>query len=248
LATFQNMNRSQDLAAVVPDWMNIAAQTSLARHDLVLENGPDVTNSEDEDSPKEEHGDVETGMYTEGLKAPVLISQHEVARQKAAASCIKSVGENAWIESGSNHPSEDSGFSESSQSAPASPANSRCGSRFETVVPEVTPDPSDSEQSPISNPSVPRSPISTVIVPPDPLSPQKKRNMGETPPIATTPTGEAPPKKGSGKKAATRPADQEATHPMLTRQKASRAGGLRPGVGGSGETDTCVASSYPSKT
>jgi hypothetical protein len=36
-------------------------------------------------------------------------------------------------------------------------------------------------------------------------------------------------------------------HPMETRQ-GSRAGGFRPGVGGSGQTDTRVASSHPSKT
>jgi hypothetical protein len=38
-------------------------------------------------------------------------------------------------------------------------------------------------------------------------------------------------------------------HPMSTRSSdGSRAGGFRPGVGGSGQTDTCVASSHPSKT
>jgi hypothetical protein len=36
-------------------------------------------------------------------------------------------------------------------------------------------------------------------------------------------------------------------HPMQPRQ-GSRAGGFRPGVGGSGQTDTRVASSHPSKT
>jgi hypothetical protein len=59
------------------------------------------------------------------------------------------------------------------------------------------------------------------------------------------------PAKGAGKKASgatsvARTADQEATHPMQTRG-ASRAVRLR-GVGGSGEKDTCVASSHPSKT
>jgi hypothetical protein len=38
-------------------------------------------------------------------------------------------------------------------------------------------------------------------------------------------------------------------HPMTTRSSdGSRAGGFRPGVGGSGQTDTRVASSHPSKT
>jgi hypothetical protein len=38
-------------------------------------------------------------------------------------------------------------------------------------------------------------------------------------------------------------------HPMITRSSdGSRAGGFRPGVGGSGQTDTCVAGSHPSQT
>jgi hypothetical protein len=38
-------------------------------------------------------------------------------------------------------------------------------------------------------------------------------------------------------------------HPMSTRSNdGSRAGGFRPGVGGSGQKDTCVASSHPSQT
>jgi hypothetical protein len=43
------------------------------------------------------------------------------------------------------------------------------------------------------------------------------------------------------------PKQPKAGHPMATR-KGSRAGGFRPGVGGSGQTDTCVASSHPSYT
>jgi hypothetical protein len=50
---------------------------------LVQEDGPDVSNSSDEDSPIEEHGEVLKGMCTEGVKAPVVISESEVAKQKA---------------------------------------------------------------------------------------------------------------------------------------------------------------------
>jgi hypothetical protein len=65
--------------------MNIAAQVSVGSRDLVKEDGPDTMNSSDEESIKEEHGDELTGMYTEGCKAPVLMSQAEVAKQKAWA-------------------------------------------------------------------------------------------------------------------------------------------------------------------
>jgi hypothetical protein len=54
-------------------------------------------------------------------------------------------------------------------------------------------------------------------------------------------------RKASGKKASSSTADEEATHPMVARQKASRAGGLRS-VAGSGQTGTCVASGNPPKT
>jgi hypothetical protein len=79
--------------------MNAAAQVSVGSRDLVLENGPDTMNSNDEESLKEEHGEVLTGMYTEGLKAPVLISQSEVARQKAAWAQAKEQGYGNWINS-----------------------------------------------------------------------------------------------------------------------------------------------------
>jgi hypothetical protein len=35
---------------------------------------------------------------------------------------------------------------------------------------------------------------------------------------------------------------------QVPKSTGSRAGGFRPGVGGSGQTDTCVASSHPSYT
>jgi hypothetical protein len=70
--------------------MSTAAQVSLGGRDFVLENGPDVMNSSDEDSKTEEHGEVLTGMYMNCLKAPILISKSGVARQKAAWSCAKS--------------------------------------------------------------------------------------------------------------------------------------------------------------
>jgi hypothetical protein len=77
--------------------------------------------------------------------------------------------------------------------------------------------------------SVPTKPVATVNVPQDSLPVLTKGKVT---------------KKGAGKKAATKPAD-----PMATRsQDASRAGGLRLGVGGPGQKDTRVASSHPSKT
>jgi hypothetical protein len=177
--------------------LNTAAQVSVGSRDLVLENGPDTMSSSDEDSKTEEHGEVLTGMCTEGLKAPVLISQAEVARQKAAWFYAQSQRYGGGI-------SSDSELSRA-QSVLSSPAPSMGGSKIESSGPS---DSSESESPPAT---------------------QKRKRSG---------------KKGSGKKAATRPAD----HPMVTRsQEGCRAGGIR-GVGGSGQTDTCVSNGSHSKT
>jgi hypothetical protein len=72
-----------ELAAAVPLGLSIAAQVSVGSGDYVSETGPDVMNSSDEDSHQEERGEVLTGMYTSGLQAPVVLSQTEVARQRA---------------------------------------------------------------------------------------------------------------------------------------------------------------------
>jgi hypothetical protein len=65
--------------------IDIAAQVSVESRDLVKEDGLDTMNSSDEESLKEEHGDELTGMSTEGCKAPVPMTQSQVARQKAWA-------------------------------------------------------------------------------------------------------------------------------------------------------------------
>jgi hypothetical protein len=221
--------------------MNIAAQTSVGGRDLVLENGPHTMNSDDEESVKEEHGDVLTGVYTNGLKAPVILSQSEVARQKAAASYAKSVGYGAWIDSGSNHPSADSGFSDSDISrsqSPILPASSMGGSRFETSGP------ADSSQPTRSNPFVPRSSTPTGNAPSRPPTPKESApprgaTPVSTPPRAATPISVPPdppsPKrpgkpKGTGKKAACRSRSSPPNgYPSKSEQswKLARCGRLR---------------------
>jgi hypothetical protein len=156
------------LASVAPTWLNMASQASVGGRGLVLEDGPDVMNSSDEDSSQEEHGEVLTGMFTDGLKAPVLLTQSQVAQQKALNAHFKSVGYGNWINSGSNCPSSSEGaFSDSdpsrSQSVPSSPSNSRAGSRFDT-------------------PDIPEPP---------------RRSYPFAPPRASTPTGEAPQKQST---------------------------------------------------
>jgi hypothetical protein len=115
------------LSEAVPKMLNISAQISVRNRKYVLENGSDVMNSSDEDAPNQEHGEDLTGMYIGGLKAPVVLSQSEVARQKATVHALKSHG--FWVDSDAPDPS--STTSDFPQSAPSSPANTRCASRFD---------------------------------------------------------------------------------------------------------------------
>jgi hypothetical protein len=173
-----------------------------------------------------------------------------------------------------------------SQSAPSSPANTRCGSRFQEDFSDfLDPDPpAQSKGRSYTHNSASTSrkgtPVNSDNEDQEELSEDQERCLAHgrrkgskaagtsvsVPPRSSTPVPKAaspaspvPPikkktdtKKGAGKKAAVtlvaEPAVSEATHPMTTRQKASRAGSLRPGVGGSGQKDACVASSHPSKT
>jgi hypothetical protein len=248
-----------ELAAAAPIGLSTAAQVSVGSRDYVLENGPDVMNSSDEDSPQEERGEVLTGMYTSGLSAPVLLFRSEVAHQSR------------------------------SQSVPSSPTNSRAGSRFDTpntpkssnpFIPraqtrtgEVPPRPTVSTG--VTTPPLPKDTkrrqkflsdssgasgdelpppavlLSSKVVPSDPPSPSPKRGKGKEVTKSKVAASPEPQEhstvKEAGRKATARSADSEGTHPMTTRQRASRAGGLR-GESGSRATDTCVASSNPSET
>jgi hypothetical protein len=80
------------MAEKVPGWMNTAAKVATGNRRRVLEDGPDVMNSDEEDALKEEHGEELEGMYTSGMdpeKGPVKLTQAEVAAQKAAAQALQ---------------------------------------------------------------------------------------------------------------------------------------------------------------
>jgi hypothetical protein len=106
-----------ELSETVAFNMNLASEVSTGGRPLVLENGPDTLNSSDEESLVDERGDEEPNMYTHGLKAPVIRSCSEVARQRASAEFFKKAGYGKWIESPaqSNVSSDMPSSSESSQ-------------------------------------------------------------------------------------------------------------------------------------
>jgi hypothetical protein len=70
----------------VPGWMNIAAKVATGNRRRVLENGPDVMNSDEEDALKEDHGEVLEGM--DPKKGPVKLTQAQVVAQKAPAQAL----------------------------------------------------------------------------------------------------------------------------------------------------------------
>jgi hypothetical protein len=75
------------MAEKVPGWMSTAAKVATGNRRRVLEDGPDVMNSDEEDALKEEHGDELEGMYTAGMdpeKGPVKLTQAQVLAQKDA--------------------------------------------------------------------------------------------------------------------------------------------------------------------
>jgi hypothetical protein len=73
------------MAEKVPTWMSIAARVATGNRRRVLEDGPDVWNSDDEDASEDVKPDEEKGMYTSEMdpeKGPVKLTRAQVAAQK----------------------------------------------------------------------------------------------------------------------------------------------------------------------
>jgi hypothetical protein len=200
--------------AIVPEWMNIAAQVATGGRSQVLENGPDVCNSASEsDSENEEHGEELKGMYTEDVpkdeqgqpilaKCQLTATQCEILRLVAVLKSRASRQSSSGYLSSSESESEDS-VDEFSRANPDAP-------KFSELVAIRKP---TSEES-------------TLIVAMTRDSREKFNRERKVPP--------------------------NYKFPLAIRldeiDDASRAGGLRPGVGGSGLTDTRMASGHPSHT
>jgi hypothetical protein len=90
----EQITQDQVMAEKVPVWMNTAAQVATGNRKMVLEDGPDVMNSDEDDATKEEQGEVLTGMYTYEMdpnQGPMKLTPAQVAAQKAAAQALKSL-------------------------------------------------------------------------------------------------------------------------------------------------------------
>jgi hypothetical protein len=58
----ERITSDSTMAEKVPEWMNIPAKVATGNRRRVLEEGPDVMNSDEEDALREEHEDVLEGM------------------------------------------------------------------------------------------------------------------------------------------------------------------------------------------
>jgi hypothetical protein len=78
-------------ARMVSTWLNTESKVATGNRRRVLEDGPDVMNSEDEDAIEDVTPDEEKDMYPAGMdpkKGPVMLTQAQVAAQKAAAKAL----------------------------------------------------------------------------------------------------------------------------------------------------------------
>jgi hypothetical protein len=216
------ITKDEAFAEKVPKWMNSAAQVATGNRSRVLENGPDVMNSDEEDAPDEEHGDVLEGMYTPGMdpeKGPVRLTQAQVAAQAPPRSQTPVSG---------SSDDDDSNGSEYVWSQ-----TKGCMRKNKKYRKAVTDDSKANVSVPISipEPTHQPTPVNSDTEDQEYMTEDQKRCAK------------------IGKKTSIQPIKgQETPKPMETRRQAARrAGGLRS-VGGSGQTDTSVAQGNHSKT
>jgi hypothetical protein len=88
----EQITSNLEMVAHVPFWMNTAPQVETGNRKMVLEDGPDKMNSDDDDALEDVKPDEEKWMYTPGMdprQGPVKLTQAQIAAQKAAAQMLK---------------------------------------------------------------------------------------------------------------------------------------------------------------
>jgi hypothetical protein len=240
----------------VPKWMCMAERIATGSRPRVLEDGPDTIHS-DEDAEEDVEADKELGMYAPGVDptlGPKVLSQAEVARQLAVIQASKAQASsrstttdsdfgNSIVSSRAPSPQSAEGLSEEHKRLKAHALECslrnlpRPGSAPGTKLP-----PKKSQERD-GNPGT----RSRAVPDLTPQASESKKAAASPRAPADQPKGAQAPNPIMGQQVPKNPA--EGHHPMATRSSdGSRAGGFRPGVGGSGQTDTCVASSHPSYT
>jgi hypothetical protein len=261
-------------AEAVPKWMCMAERIATGSRPRVLEDGPDTFHS-DEDVEEEVEADNELGMCAPGVDptlGPKVLSKAEVARQRAAAHALKALASSTQPScSESDNPDGfDMRYSHSRKTFVKNAAkdlsdsevgNSIISSPATSTVPTRPSTPVDDHRQLVAGAkkrtSVPRSPSAENLAPrtkgksasrsraeADPQESGTRASTGTADVPQPTKEQQAPKQPRKGQES---PGTKVPTPRLQTRSQASRAGGLRPG-GGSGQTDTCVASGNPSKT
>jgi hypothetical protein len=238
------------MAEKVPEWMNIAAKVATGNRRRVLENGPDVMNSDDEDALEDVKPDEEKGMYTAEIdpeKSPMKLTQAHAAAQRAA---VRALPRSQTPVSGSSDDDDPNGSDYvSSQTKCCMRRNKHyrkaATNLSKTSVPEPVLVPEPQRQP---------TPVTSDTEDQNEMTEDQKRcaKIGKKKAVAfqKAPAVQEPVREAKASKPVKEQESPGTKVPKAMetrRQAAGRAGGLRPG-GGSGKTDTCVASGNPSKT
>jgi hypothetical protein len=221
----------------VPEWLITAARVATGNRRRVLENGPDVMNSDEEDAKKDEHGEELTGMYAPECASldQARISEQQAQAQRALASSQDSPA-SVLVSAGitpaaspADPDGEDWSWMNPNQRKLAVAATKACAERRELPAPEPAKRVEPKVQAPATGP-----PLVIVKAAASPRAPADQPKGAKAPPR----------KKGQESPVA------KATPPMATRsqtkEEASGAGGLR-GKAGSGQTGAVCGKSSPAR-
>jgi hypothetical protein len=247
------------LAANVPEWLAKSRQVETGNRRRVLEDGDDVMSSSDEDDPKMKP-DVLTGVCTAEMDpkaGPRVLTQSQAAYQRAvgkarkeqmilSAPRVDSPGpEEVFgappqvdiLKTGGS--SDDDTLDRSECIWSVSKGTNRRNKAWvrrlaDSALGLPAPEPGKVEVG---------KPVTRSRAVTDPTSPSVPKAAASQRAPADQPTGAKAPAPTKGQESP----EAKASHPMVTRKTASRAGSSRSG-GGSGQTDTCVAQGNPSKT
>jgi hypothetical protein len=233
----------------VPKWLNIASRVATGSRRHVLENGPDVMRSDEEDALKDEHGEELTGVYAPGYSS--LDQAKLTAEQAEAQRAVSAPREPPRSQSPAYNSSDDDDLSQPEWKWSQTGGILRKNKAWTRRIAEsalALPAPEPQKPLPAPEPRQP-TPVPSDSEDQDEMSEDQKRaaNLGRKMSKRATqkPVPEA---KASKPVKGQESPGTKVPKPMETRrQAASRAGGLRSG-GGSGQTGTCVASGNPPKT
>jgi hypothetical protein len=247
------------MSGKVPEWMASAGQMATGERQRVLEDGEDKMRSSDEDDPKMKP-DVLTNMYTSEMdptKGPHKLSASEVLQQRATAQAIRAAGfpdpPQSFRLSTDAYTLQSSGPTRTPSSpsfeaedggewmTPEQRRKAEVAARSMAGHAAKTAQPPRCQSASGTKTSQKKSAPAASRFEDDPGT--RSRAVPEPSTSATTAGGT---KKDTKAAASPRAPAEKATHPMETRQRASRAGGLR-GVAGSGSNGhTRVAQGNPS--